>query len=136
MVRCHATDATSVVVESVPPLIDPHEAADLPFRPLHQPRESPLARGVFTFWVRVLWHKAAMTSSRPKLPAWPVRHLAEVGESYGTHARFALRIAARCVWTAVLLAVHAVLPFLLVRKGSESLARIQADVAARGGQSR
>lgn len=63
---------------------------------------------------------------------WFNRHLGEVGETYADHARFALYIAARCAWTAVLLFIHALLPFLLVRQGSESLARIQREVAARG----
>jgi hypothetical protein len=72
-----------------------------------------------------------MPSPSAPTPRWYARHLADVGETYIVHARFALGIAARCAWTAVLLGVHAVFPFLLVRNGSESLARIQADVAAR-----
>lgn len=59
------------------------------------------------------------------------RHLAEVGETYLDHAAFALSIAARCAWTAALLVVHALFPFLLERAGSNALKRIYADIAAR-----
>jgi hypothetical protein len=78
-----------------------------------------------------MWHKAAMPSPSPAPRRWYARHLADVGESYVAHARFALCIAARCVWTAVLLCVHAFFPFLLERSGSAALQRIHADIAAR-----
>jgi hypothetical protein len=77
-----------------------------------------------------MWHKAAMRSSSPP-PRWYLRHLHEVGESYVDHARFALGIAGRCAWAALLLVVHAILPFLLERNGSATLQRIHDDVVAR-----
>lgn len=73
-----------------------------------------------------------MPSPTPAPRRWYVRHLADVGETYIAHARFALGIAARCVWAAVLLCVHAIFPFLLERNGSAALQRIHADIAARG----
>ena len=107
------------------------EAAGLPSRRFTGPASLPWLAGFLISAEGRMWHKAAMTSPSPPPHRWYARHLAEVGESYVDHARFALGIAARCVWTAGLLGVHAVFPFLLVRNASESLARIQADVAAR-----
>lgn len=72
-----------------------------------------------------------MPSPPPSSRSPFTRHLAEVGETYFDHASFALSIAVRCAWTAVLLVVHAVFPFLLERTGSDALKRIHADIAAR-----
>lgn len=60
---------------------------------------------------------------RLPLSPWYRQHLDEVGESYWRHARVALGLAGHCLVTALLLTVHALLPFCYVRTGGE---RIQA----------
>ena len=62
---------------------------------------------------------------------WFARHLAETGETYLTHAAFALRVAALCALAATAITVHAVLPFLFETTGSRLLARIDAVLKAR-----
>ena len=144
MVRFTATDATSVAVDSIPPLVDPHRSAGPPLSSLHRPASLPWLAGFFLFKARgnssaarrfaiparaTLWHKAGMSPLPP--PRWYARHLREVGESYPEHAAFAVRIAARCAWASVQLVVHAALPFLFERGGSRTLERVQAEMAAR-----
>ena len=45
-------------------------------------------------------------------------HPASVGESYGTHCRFALRIAGTLAWASLAALIHAFLPFLFERTAS------------------
>lgn len=64
-------------------------------------------------------------------PPWYARHLAETGERYSTHALFALRIAAWCALASMVIAVHALLPFLFEKTGSRLLCRIDAALKER-----
>lgn len=62
---------------------------------------------------------------------WYSRHLVETGESYLTHAAFALRIAVWCALASVVIVIHALLPFLFENTGSRLLCRIDAALKAR-----
>lgn len=59
-------------------------------------------------------------------------HPASVGESYGEHLGFALRMAGRLALAAGAAAVHAVLPFCFERTASRMIAEMHARTAGRG----
>jgi hypothetical protein len=53
-------------------------------------------------------------------------HPASVGESYGEHMGMALGFAGRMFLASLACAVHAVLPFLFVRAGSDAIRDLHA----------
>jgi hypothetical protein len=56
------------------------------------------------------------------------RHPHEVGETYFEHMGTALRVGFRLAAGAAGCVVHAVFPFLCVRTGSETVARLHRDI--------
>ena len=56
-----------------------------------------------------------------KLPCSLTDHPASVGETYGEHMGVALGFAARLFLASIACAIHAVLPFLFVRTGSDAI---------------
>lgn len=58
-------------------------------------------------------------------------HLREVNETYFSHGWAAVVLAARAAVVAVVLVVHAVLPFVFTRTGSGMIAALHADMLRR-----
>jgi hypothetical protein len=59
------------------------------------------------------------------------RHPAEVGESYGEHFTIAARFGLRMIAGGLACLVHAVLPFLFARTGSETVRQLNATLCKR-----
>lgn len=52
------------------------------------------------------------------------RHLSDVDESYFQHMQHALLFAGALLWAAMCCLVHALLPFLCEKRGSQLVARL------------
>lgn len=61
-------------------------------------------------------------------------HLDEVGETYLQHLARAVGFAAAMLAGALACLVHALLPFLFVRTGSNCIRRLHRQMGQRGGQ--
>ena len=61
-------------------------------------------------------------------------HLNEVGETYFEHLAKAVGFAAKMLTVAGIFLVHAVLPFLFVRTGSDRVGRLYEAMVRRQGQ--
>jgi hypothetical protein len=61
----------------------------------------------------------------------PISHLEEAGESYGEHAGKAAGFGLRMIVGGFACLVHAVLPFLCERTGSDTVRRLNATLCKR-----
>jgi hypothetical protein len=59
------------------------------------------------------------------------KHPGEVGESYGEHCATAARFGFRMIGGGLACLVHAVFPFLCVRKGSDTVRELNATLCKR-----
>jgi hypothetical protein len=59
------------------------------------------------------------------------RHLAEVGESYAEHCGHAAGFGFRMIGGGLACLVHAILPFLFERAGSDTVRRLNATLCKR-----
>ena len=59
------------------------------------------------------------------------KHLKEVYETYFEHLRFAFPMACRMAWGTFCIGVHALLPFLFVTTGSETICKCYRIVASK-----
>jgi hypothetical protein len=61
-------------------------------------------------------------------------HLRDADESYGTHLVFTLKAACVLVSAALVIVIHGLIPCLFTTTGSNLLAGLQRDMAARRAQ--
>lgn len=62
------------------------------------------------------------------------RHLAQLNESYLTHARHALWIAWKLTLAVLALLIHSIIPDILVTAASDKLAEVEAYRAKRAAE--
>lgn len=58
-------------------------------------------------------------------------HLDYVGESYFAHMKFALTLVVLCVWAAIALVIHALVPAILQTTGGDAIRRMHRMMAER-----
>jgi hypothetical protein len=61
----------------------------------------------------------------------PIRHLDEAGESYGEHCGKAAGFGLRMIGGGIFCLIHAFLPFLFERAGSDTVRRLNATLCKR-----
>jgi hypothetical protein len=59
------------------------------------------------------------------------KHLRDAGETYFGHLGFTLKAAGMLLLTALVVTIHGVLPCVCTHTGSNLLAKLQAEMAAR-----
>jgi hypothetical protein len=90
----------------------------------------------FKAWLMSESNKAKAKAAREEIERAFTEHPKETGESYFVHLWFTLRMTARLIFSAVVLFIHGVLPFLFVRTASSQMETIYGIMRSRIPQAR
>lgn len=82
-------------------------------------------------WLMQERHKQKAKALRDQMERAFTDHPQETGETYGKHLWFTVKMTSRMVFTAVLLFIHGIFPFLLTRAASSQFERMYRILRSR-----
>lgn len=85
----------------------------------------------FVVWVSREEHKQKAIDIRDQVEKAFTEHPQEAGENYLEHLWFTITMTSRLIYSAIVLLIHGIFPFLLVRTASTQIVRIYVIMKSR-----